>query len=251
MKYLDIIKHNWQTIILVVLGFVVLSLAISLIQPFEYKSRVEFLIVQKQTLTMDAYAATRASEKVASNLASVVKTKSFFDKVVNSSLEVRRSDFPRQEDELRQAWQKKISTQVFPETSILVIDVFDRDKKEANIIASAVASVLVSDSAEYHGGGSDVSIKVINEPLVSNRPTRPNIVLNLLAGLVLGLILSSAWVFYKHDKSLEVEDLVTEIQAETEMNPEMDTEDYRREQVKNIFEPRVHTMYDDYGSSNK
>lgn len=239
MNYLQVIKNNWQTITLVTLVLVVLSLIFSLIQPFEYKSRVEFLIVQKQTYNLDAYAATRASEKMASNLASVIKTKSFYDKVMAGSFGISRANFPNDEIKLRKAWQDKISTQVFPETSILSVNVFDKNKKEANKIASGIAGVLVNNSAEYHGGGNDVSIKVVNQPLVSNHPVRPNIVLNTLAGLVLGLVLSLSYVFYNTHSGIQ--DLISE---DREYNAE-NGEEYRKNQIRNIFEPQIKTMRDD------
>jgi len=238
MNYLNIIKQNWQTITLVTLVLVVLSLVFSLVQPFEYKSRVEFLIVQKQTYNLDAYAATRASEKMASNLASIIKTKSFYDKVMAGSFGISRANFPNDEIKLRKAWQDKISTQVFPETSILSVDIFDKNKREADKIAKGVAGVLVNDSAEYHGG-SDVSIKVVNQPLVSNHPVRPNIVLNTLAGLVLGLVISLSWVFYNTHSGIQ--DLIAE---DSEYNAG-DSEEYRKNQIRNIFEPQIKTMRDD------
>jgi len=261
MNYLHIIKSKWQTLVLITMGFVVLSLVLTLIQPFEYRSRVELLIVQKQTYNMDAYAATRAAEKMATNLAAVVKTKSFFDKVLAGNFGISRSDFPTDENDLRKAWQKKITTQVFPETSILSVNIYDKNKREANRIASAVAYVLVNDSAEYIGAGSEVSIKVVNEPLVSNSPVRPNIVLNLLGGLVIGLVLSLGWIFYRSLQN--VESLNSEIKN---FDPEFvagdseemhkahfdssdlslrDSDEARREKIRNIFEPQIKTMHDD------
>ena len=101
INYPQIIKNNWQTIAITSLIVVVLALGLSLFQPLQYRSRVEFLIIQKQSLTMDAYAAARASEKMASGLATIIRTKSFFDKVMNSNFGISRSNFPDNEKNLR------------------------------------------------------------------------------------------------------------------------------------------------------
>ncbi len=242
MNYLNIIKQNWQIIALVTLALVVLSLIISLIQPFEYRSRVEFLIIQKQNYNLDAYAAARASEKMASNLATVVKTKSFFDKVMDSNFGIDKNRFPKDENKLRKVWQNKISARVFPETSILSVDVYDKNKKEANKIASGIAYVLVNNSAEYYGGGNNISIKVVNAPLVTRHPARPNIALNILGGLILGLILSSSYVFYNFNK--KIKKLINETQNSKLEFEADDNEDYRREKIKSIFAPQIKTMRD-------
>jgi len=197
MNYLKSIKNKWQTVILVVLITVILALVLSLIQPFEYKSKVDVLVIQKQNVSLDAYAAARASEKLASNLASVIKTKSFLNKVVYGNFGVNSASFPNDENKLRKYWTRKVETQVFPETSILSVSVYDKDKLQANKIASAIGYILVNNSQDYHGGGSDVLIKVVNEPLVTDSPARPKLLLNLLGGLIVGLVLSLAWIFYR------------------------------------------------------
>lgn len=240
VDYSQLIKQHWQIIAAVTLSVIVLSLVLSLIQPLEYSSKVELLIIQKQTMAMDAYAAARASEKLASNLSLVIKTKSFFDKVIKSDFGIQINNFPTEEKKLRRVWQKKVSTRILPETSLLKLEVFDKDKKEANKIAGAIAYVLVNDSKEYHGGGQDVMIKVVNAPLSSDYPVKPNIILNTISGLVVGLVLSLGWVFYKTGK--EIKNLVREYR-ETSLES-YDSEEYRKDKIRSIFAPQIKTMYD-------
>lgn len=202
-NYWQIIKNNWYKVAIVTLLLIILSLGLSLVRPLQYRSRVELLVIQKQNLTMDAYAAARASEKLANGLATVVKTKSFFDQVINSNFNIARTHFPYEEKDVRKYWQKNIVTSVSPETSLLRIDVYDTNRTEANKIANAIAYVLVNNSEDFYGGNNDVFIKVVNEPLASNHPVRPAIVINSLTGLVLGLILSGSWLFYQENKNYQ------------------------------------------------
>jgi len=200
LNYPQIIKNNGHSIAITTLVIVVLSMALSLIQPLQYRSRVEFLIIQKQSLTMDAYTAARASEKLASSLSTIIRTKSFFDKVMAGNFGIRRSEFPDNEKDLRKYWQKNTLTSIAPESSLLQVNVYHKDKKEANKISLAIASILVNDVNEYYGGGSDIIIKVVNEPLASDYPVRPNIILNSLAGLVIGVVISLGWIVYQENK---------------------------------------------------
>jgi capsular polysaccharide biosynthesis protein len=203
MTYLNILKNKWQTIALTTLVFVVLSLVLTILQPFEYRSKVDLLVIQKQAQNLDAYASARAAEKIALNLAQVVETKSFFNAVIEGNFGINKYSFPSNEIKLRKEWQKKVDIKIIPETSILSINVYDEDKKEANKIATGIAYTLVNNSENYHGGGKDVVIKVVNEPLVSENPAKPKIFLNLLLGLIAGLILSTSYVFYKYHTKLE------------------------------------------------
>ncbi len=203
MNYLNTIKNHWQTIIVTTLIMVVLSLILSLIKPLEYRTRVDLLIIQKQSANMDSYQSARASEKLAQTLISVIKTKSFLSKVLNTNFNIDKNKLPKNEKDLRTVWNKKISANLLQESSILRVDVFDKNKIQSNKIANAVAFILINDSNEYHGSGSSVVIKIVNEPLTSNYPARPNIILNIFFGLVIGLILSLANIFYKINKKLE------------------------------------------------
>lgn len=195
-NYLNLIKTNWKVVALFTAILVLLTIIFSLIQPFEYRSRTGFLVVQKQNSGLDAYAAAKASERLAVNFAGIIKTDSFYQKVLNSGFRVN-IELPEKENARRKAWEKMIETQVASQSGIMTVDVFYKEKTQAEIVSRAIASVLINDSAEYHGGGSSVVIKMVNTPLVSNYPVRPNIILNVFSALVLGLVLSSGHVMYK------------------------------------------------------
>jgi len=196
INYLQILRNKWQVVLLTTTVLVLLTVIISLLRPFEYRSRVGMLIIQKQGASLDSYAAARASERLAGNLANIIKTDSFFNKVVNSDFNID-VNWPIKESKRRKMWHKMISTRISPETGILTIDVFHKNKKQAKIISQAIAYVLINNASEYHGGGDTVLIKVVDPALVSTYPVRPNILFNTLSALALGVILSSSAVIYQ------------------------------------------------------
>jgi capsular polysaccharide biosynthesis protein len=233
-NYLNLIKNSWKAVALFTAILVLLTIIVSLIQPFEYRSRTGFLVVQKQNQGLDAYAAAKASERLAVNFAEIIKTDSFYQKVISSGFRFN-IELPEKENARRKAWEKMVATQVASESGIMTVDVFYKDKTQAEIVSRAIASVLINDSAEYHGGGSSVVIKMVNTPLVSNYPVRPNIILNVFSALILGLILSSGYVIYKEYSKISDQNLnsdVIEIQKEksnegfqqedTDFDPEME-----------------------------
>ncbi len=199
--YLKVIKRKWQGITLLVLSLMVLALVLSLVQPLKYRSRTEYLIVQKQSLAMDAYEASRASEKIAGTLGSIIQTQSFLNKIINGNFGISATDFPYAPNKQRKAWEKTIDYNVYPEKSMLRIDVFHEDKNKADAISRAVAYTIINNASEYHGAGDDLIIKIVNEPLLSNYPVKPNVILNTLTALVFGLLLGISWAIYSFEKN--------------------------------------------------
>jgi len=130
LNYFNLIKTNWKVIALFTAILLLLTIIISLLQPFEYKARTDFLVVQKQSQGLDAYAAARASERLAANLASVIETDSFYKKVLNTASGIN-IDWPKKQDKLKKAWQKMIETDVSPESGIMTVNVYYRDKSHA------------------------------------------------------------------------------------------------------------------------
>lgn len=195
LNYTKILKTNWQLVALITAAVVVLTVGLSLLRPFEYRARMNLLVVQKQALSLDAYASARSSERMASNLASVVRTESFFAQVLTSGFDIKVA-WPSNETKRRDAWKKMVNTSIAPETGILTVDVFHTDGEQAKIISQAVAYVLVNKSTEYHGGGDSVVIKVVDPALVSNYPVRPNLIFNIVSALIVGLFLGVAVVIY-------------------------------------------------------
>jgi capsular polysaccharide biosynthesis protein len=182
-----------------VLVFIMLGLGFSLIKPMEYSSQVSLLIIQKINPNLDAYTAARAAEKLGKNLTSVIYTTSFYEKVIHSNFDLKLN-LPTTEREKRKAWQKKVDAKIDPDTSIIQITAYDQDRNEAEKLAQVISYILSTEGKEYHGGGDDIVIKPVNTALTSDYPTRPNIVLNLLASVVLGLILGLLIVFWQFNK---------------------------------------------------
>ena len=84
-------------------------------------------------------------------------------------------------------------------TSLMNMVVYSKDKKEAVNLANAISGTLSTYGWEYVGG--NVTIKSVNSPLVSVIPARPNFILNIIVGFVVGVLISGLWVirYKKHN----------------------------------------------------
>lgn len=200
------LKHYGKNILIWGLGAALAALILSLVQPFEYQATMRFVISQRQFgFNQDAYAAAKSAEKLATNIADTITSKAFLMDVLSAGFGVDRANFPQDEAEMRKVWEKKISAETAANSGMLTIKIYDTDKNRATQIAEAVTYVLNTKGADYHGGSRDVSIKRIDDPLVSKWPARPNLPVNVAGGLILGILAGGVFYFLRGEVKIKAE----------------------------------------------
>ncbi len=171
----------------------VLSMAISLLFPWRYSAASQVLIISRDKSGIDPYTQSKAAERIGENLAQVMKTQDFQQKVLqvtsqNFDKNYWQNLIPRKQ---RKQWAKQVVGEMAYGTSLMNIRVYS-SKEDVAGLSAAVTETLTTHGWEYVGG--DVSIKTVNEPIVSRWIAQPNILLNGLLGFLAGVVLSCAWV---------------------------------------------------------
>lgn len=202
LQYSKILRNNWELVALVTGLAIVIALIVSLVSPFQYSASTQILIIQKQDKNLDAYTATKSAERIGKNLASIINTSIFYNEVIESNSFIS-GNFSVDPTERRKAWKKNVEANVIPESGILEIKTYDTDRNYASQLTKTIAYVLVNKGSEYHGGGADVEIKVVDDVYISKYPVRPNIVLNLVIALIAGLLVGSYWVIMRESGKLQ------------------------------------------------
>ena len=171
----------------------------SLIWPKQYSATSQLLLISRDRTGVDPYTQAKSAERIGENLAEVLKTTDFYSKV----FELSTATFDKTrwqnltERNQRKQWQKDVQANMIYNTSLLSVSAYSKTQDDAVALSQAVTETLVNRGWEYVGG--DVSLKVVNAPLVSRLPARPNILLNIALGFALGILLSGLWVAnYKH-----------------------------------------------------
>jgi capsular polysaccharide biosynthesis protein len=195
ITFLRLVKAKKQTIISITAIFFALTLVITFIQPLKYGSESQILVVQNYAPGTDPYVAAKSNDYLSNILAQVVTSNSFFEEVLNLGLNIDKNYFPTQPDKRLKTWSKTISAKALNDTGIISINVYHTDKYQTEQIARAVNYVIKTKNSMYHGGGNKVNVMTINEPIVSNWPIKPNIILNTLLGIILGLITSLYYIY--------------------------------------------------------
>lgn len=187
---LKILRRRWKVVLIFGLVFALISVFITVLFPLEYRADAQVLIISKSRYGVDPYTVVKSAERIGENIAQVIKTDDFYNKVVGQSDYVfDNSKFENiSERKKRKRWQKTVDASVVYGTGVLNISSYSENSDDAKKMAGAVASTLASKGWEYVGG--DVSIKVVNDPIVTKWPARPNLVLNLILGFMVGVLVS-------------------------------------------------------------
>ena len=180
---------------------IVLAIGLSLVQQLEYSSSIRLLVTQ-ESVSADAYTASRSAERVADDLASIVYTTAFFDQVLNAHFNIDETQFPpddTKQAKRRKVWQNMVATTVERGTGLLTVTVYNRDPEQARQISQAIAFVLTQQGWRYTSGGN-ISVRLVDEPLVSQYPVRPNLPSNGFIGLILGGLTGGAFVLVRAEQ---------------------------------------------------
>lgn len=181
----SVIKNHWISILIITVIAVIVSVGITAVQPFEYRSTFSVLVIEK-TNSADAFAAAKSAERASLSLAQILYTTSFYDQVRESGL-LDGVSFPPNESERRNVWEHAIETRAYPDVGILKIAAYSPEKEKASALSFAVATVLTKNGTEYLGSGENIVLKIVDAPLTSAAPVRPSIPMNLAIGFIVGL----------------------------------------------------------------
>lgn len=190
---LTVILDGWKKIVIFGLIAAVVGAGLSLLFPLRYGATMRLLIIQKQLAAADPYTAMKASERIADNLGQIIYTTSFYEKVIEARYNTDTEIFSTDDTKRRRQWRDMIDTQVIRGTGMLQVEVYHEDVEQAEQFARAIAFVLTTEGWKYVGGG-DLEIKLVDEPLRSRWPVKPNIPANALTGFVLGAAIGSVYV---------------------------------------------------------
>jgi capsular polysaccharide biosynthesis protein len=192
----DLLKKRWKAIFLFSILIAFLSAFVTLFFPLKYRSNSQVYIISQNRYGVDPYTNVKSAEKVGENLIQVIRTTDFYGKVKNEDNSIDWSYFESStEKKKREKWLKTLEANMVYGTSVMNINIYHPKPEEAKKISEAVAKTLVAKSWEYVGG--DITIKIINTPILSSYPVKPNFILNAFFGFLIALFFSGLWTIKK------------------------------------------------------
>ncbi len=177
----------------------VLALIVSFVQPLRYSSAIRLLIFQNLGPSVDAYTASRSVERVAEDLSTIIYTSTFFDQVIASGFRVDVNTFPKEDNKRRRVWTQTVDANVSHGSGLLTIATYHTDIAQAEQLVRAIAFVLTQHVKEYTSGGN-VDIRLVDAPLNSVWPVKPNIFANIISGFFLGCLVGAAYILLELER---------------------------------------------------
>jgi len=195
-QFLNLLSQKKQTVFVIAAVFLILASILTFSQPLRYGATSTLLVVQNYGPSTDAYAVSRANQFLSNLLAQVVYSDSFFEKVLASGYGVNQNIFSADANKRKKQWREMVYTRAVADTGMIVLKTYHQNKKTADLINQAVAYTLMTKNGQYHGLGDSVKVKIIDNSTLSNLPVKPNVALNLLLGLLGGLVASLYLIYF-------------------------------------------------------
>ncbi len=194
-QFIKALNNRKRVIITITAFFLSFAILFSAVQPFKYGSSLTLLTVHSFSENTDPYVASKSNEYLSSLLAQIVYSSSFFESVMNSGYNIDKDYFSGSDKKKMKKWSQTVSAKSISDSGMISINVYHTDRSQSEEIARAVAYTLQTNHTSYHGFGKSVDIKIIDKPITSTFPVKPDILLNLGVALAFGLIFSLCWVY--------------------------------------------------------
>jgi len=167
---------------------------VSLFFPLRYRAESELFLTYKT----DFENQTKIFEQAGKTLAEAVKSDDFYSKVANQpGLDFDKTYFENVSDKIkRERWGDSLSVHL-GKTGIIKVRAYSSAKNVRPMLL-AINSALMTQGWEY--AGADAQIKLLNNPIVSKFPVKPNVFLNAMIGFILGVLIASLALILKRVK---------------------------------------------------
>ncbi len=165
--------------------------------PLKYRADAQVYILSQARFGVDPYTVAKSGERIAENLAQIMKTEDFYEKTKSeTSYAVDWSYFENKTlRDRKKMWEKTIDPAVVYGSSVLRVSAYHEEAAQAVAIAGAAATALVTKTSEYIGG--DVSVRLVSRPIATQFPVKPNPLVNALLGGGVGILLAAFVVLKK------------------------------------------------------
>ncbi len=192
-EFLKLIARKKQTIFAMIFATLVITIGLSLISPLKYGAKSRLLVLQ-DAASSDAYSLSKSNEYLGNLFSQVVSSSSFYDQVRSSQYNIDKNYFSGNYSQQLKKWNQTVKTSTQGDTGIIEVNVYHPNVQEAKQIALAVNDILINKNQDYHGG-QNVKVNIIDQPLISNYPVKPNLPYNAVIAIVASLVFALFYIY--------------------------------------------------------
>ena len=219
------IKNNWKVLVFSINLGLFFFLGLSLIQPFLYRSDFSVLFIQDNKEAGNAFDSVKNADNMTLYFQKIIKTEDFFNYVMKTDFGISEKDFSDNVLKKRQEWANMTKMNSINNSGILNISVFFNSKNGVDQYSKAIISVLTNDLQNFYANNSNLRIRVLENPVTTNRPVTPRIFLYGIFGIVVGIIGGEIKIFVDLKKKEEIKNravaIIENCASIIERSPEM------------------------------
>lgn len=235
------LKRQKAIVFSIIITILALMVIVTFMQDLKYSAKSRLLIAQN-LIGLDSYTVSKSNQYLSNLYSQIIYSASFFDLVKESNYIIDYNYFGSDYNKQIKKWRKTISARSLGDSGILEIYVYHPESNQASQIALAANHILITQGHNYHSGNENIQISVIDRPLLSNFPVKPNILLNLIVALFVGIISSATYVYFfpKKPRKITVRSEVNDEREKYGQNSpqkkEEDDKPFLTGNIHNLFE---------------
>lgn len=214
------LRQGYKRIIAYSLVLLVIGLTVSLLQPQLYRSRSKLLVTMYGN---DYYAIDKGNQYFASLLPKIASSQSFFNDLFSGSADtygLDRAYFGSTYREEMRAWERTMSISMDAQ-GILTVDIYHSNPEQAKQISMALDNYLIAKESYFQQLADKADIKIIDQPIVSRYPVKPDLAGNAVAAMILGALIGAAMELSRSGEKKKKTDKAVK-EAKTEYIPVKD-----------------------------
>lgn len=203
-QFIFIVKKRKKVLFFAVSLFLAIAAVITFRSSIDYRANARLLIVQNYGANTppDPYVVLQANKYLTGVLTQVVGSNAFYEQAIGSNFNFDKTYFSGELAVQMNQWRNSVEAFAADDTGIIEIRTYHSDKYQAEQLAQAVVYTLKEKHSLYHSSGEKVSLKVIDQPAVSNYPVRPDLFLTFGTALLLGLAFGLFYIYlFSHSPS--------------------------------------------------
>jgi len=189
----------WKIVFSLALIGAMLFFVVSALIPPSYKALSTIAVNQSKTVGLDAYREAKSSEFIAQSVKEMISANSFMKAVLaDKSISWTEMAKIKTQDERIKLWKKKVKVAVVPNTGVIHISVYTRNRDLSRKVNNKIIDVL-KDKEAILFNKKGINLVVIDEPYYFYKPAFPNLAVNTILGFVIGGVLAVVMVSLNKD----------------------------------------------------
>jgi len=197
-SFINLIKKEAGTLALILAVLLAITAIITFSQPLRYEASNK-LLIQQDINKFDPYNVFKVNEYYNNLIKEIVYSESFYRQVINSGYDINSSYFKETRKEQIKTWNKTVEISS-TDIGTLEIKIYHTDTEQAGKILLSITDILVNKNSQYQNLDNNIDIKIINQITTSNYPTKPNIILNFIYTIIITIVISLLYIYYKSEK---------------------------------------------------